>query len=198
MNDKFIICDATDIAVIGGFGNLDGNLGLLKYNNEEIKQMIKENNNGNDNIRLIESLLGSLKELDQENQELKADYGTKAQVERDLLMEKNQELKKKLEELELIVTLSKKRNLINKFNKEYDEEDKKKNPNRSHIGIIPDAEEVYRRYYAMKTQQKDFIEYISSYIELLNDKPDLVELSQKDVLEEALSKYKEIIGGKDE
>ena len=71
MNDKFIIHDATDIAVIGGFGNLDGNLGLLKYNNEEIKEMIKENNNGNDNIRLIESLLGSLKELDQENQELK-------------------------------------------------------------------------------------------------------------------------------
>lgn len=93
MNDKFIICDATDIAVIGGFGNLDGNLGLLKYNNEEIKQMIKENNNSNDNIRLIESLLGSLKELDQENQELKADYGTKAQVERDLLMEENQKYK---------------------------------------------------------------------------------------------------------
>lgn len=97
MNDKFIIHDATDIAVIGGFGNLDGNLGLLKYNNEEIKQMIKENNNGNDNIRLIESLLGSLKKLDQENQELKADYGTKAQVERDLLMEENQELKEQFE-----------------------------------------------------------------------------------------------------
>ena len=194
MNDKFIICDATDIAVIGGFGNLDGNLGLLKYNNEEIKQMIKENNNGNDNIRLIESLLGSLKELDQENQELKADYGTKAQVERDLLMEENQELKKKLEELELIVTLSKKRNLISKFNKEYDEEDKKKNPDRSHAEIMPDAEEVYKRYYAMKNQQKEFIEYISSCIELLNDKSDLVELSQKDVLEEILSKYKEIIG----
>ena len=177
MNDKFIIHDATDIAVIGGFGNLDGNLGLLKYNNEEIKQMIKENNNSNDNIRLIESLLGSLKKLDQENQELKADYGTKAQVERDLLMEENQELKKKLEELELIVTLSKKRNLISKFNKEYDEEDKKKNPDRNYAEIMPDAEEVYRRYYAMKTQQKEFIEWLKEnwkttqdiwYIKILN------------------------------
>lgn len=90
--------------------------------------------------------------------------------------------------------LKQKRNLINKFNKEYDEEDKKKNPDRNYAEIMPDAEEVYRRYYAMKTQQKKFIEYISSYIELLNDKPDLVELSQKDVLEEALLKYKEIIG----
>ena len=46
----------------------------------------------------------------------------------------------------------------------------------------------------LKSQQKEFIEYITSYIELLNNKPDLVELSQKDVLEEILSKYKEIIG----
>ena len=37
-----------------------------------------------------------VKELEKENQELKADYGTKAQVERDLLMEENQELKKQL------------------------------------------------------------------------------------------------------
>ena len=139
-----------------------------------------------------------IKRLTEENQELKADYGTKAQVERDLLIEENQELKKQLEELEFIVGLRQKRNLINKFNKEYDEEDKKKNPNKNHAEIIPDAEEVYRRYYTMKTQQKKFIEYINSYIELLNDKPDLVELSQKDALEEILEKYKSIIGVSDE
>ena len=115
----------------------------------------------------------------------------------DKLQQENQELKKQLEELESIVGLRQKRNLINKFNKD-DEEDKKKNPNRSHAEIIPDAEEVYRRYYAMKTQQKEFIEYISSYIKLLNDKPDLIELSQKDVLEEILEKYKSIIGVSDE
>lgn len=47
-------------------------------------------------------------------------------------------------------------------------------------------------------QQKEFIEYITSYIELLNNKPDLLEESQKDVLEEILSKYKSIIGVSDE
>ena len=114
------------------------------------------------------------------------------------LSKENKELKKQLEELEFIVGLRQKRNLISKFNKEYDEEDKKKNPNRNYTEIVPDVEEVYRRYYAMKTQQKKFIEYISSYIKLLNDNPDLVELSQKDVLEEILEKYKSIIGVSDE
>ena len=63
MNEKIMIIDATDDIVIGGFGNLDGNLGLLKYNEEQIKDMINENNNHEDNIRLILSLLNSLKEL---------------------------------------------------------------------------------------------------------------------------------------
>lgn len=63
MNEKIMIIDATDDIVIGGFENLDGNLGLLKYNEEQIKDMINENNNHEDNIRLILSLLNSLKEL---------------------------------------------------------------------------------------------------------------------------------------
>ena len=42
--------------------------------------------------------VNEIKRLAEENQELKADYGTKAQVERDLLMEENQSLKKQLEE----------------------------------------------------------------------------------------------------
>ena len=44
-----------------------------------------------------------------------------------------------------------------------------------------------------ENQQKDFIEYLTSYIELLSDDPDYVEERQKDILEEILSKYKEII-----
>ena len=48
------------------------------------------------------------------------------------------------------------------------------------------------------TQQKEFIEYLTSYIYLLSNKPDLIEENQKDILEEILSKYREIIGGKDE
>ena len=48
----------------------------------------------------------------------------------------------------------------------------------------------------LKKQQKEFINYINSYIKLLKDKPDLVEEGQKDILEEILSKYKEIVGDK--
>lgn len=69
MNNKFIVMDATDDIVIGGFGNLEGNLGLLKYNKEDIRKMITENNDGNDNIRLINSLLQSLKELQEQLQQ---------------------------------------------------------------------------------------------------------------------------------
>ena len=61
--------DATDDIIIGGFGNLEGNLGLLKYNKEDIRKMITENNDGNDNIRLINSLLQSLKELQEQLQQ---------------------------------------------------------------------------------------------------------------------------------
>lgn len=47
-------------------------------------------------------------------------------------------------------------------------------------------------------QQKEFINYLNSYIDLLNDKPDMLEETQKDILEEILQKYKEIIGVSDE
>ena len=112
------------------------------------------------------------------------------------IIEKNQELKKQLEELELIVTLSKKRNLISKFDKEYDEEDKKKNPNRDYAGIMPDAEEIYKRYYAMKNQQKEFIEYLENEIKRLESN-NIYEPLQKMALvthQHNLSKYKKIIG----
>ena len=49
-----------------------------------------------------------------------------------------------------------------------------------------------------KNQQKEFIEYLTSYIDLLSNKPDLIEENQKDILEEILSKFKEIIGVSDE
>lgn len=122
------------------------------------------------------------------------------------LEKENQELKKQLEELEFIVGLRQKRNLIHKFDKEYDEEDKKKNPNRDYAGIIPDAEEVYKRYYAMKTQQKEFIEWLEAYIEdrdkvrKLHEEYSLSEerlSSQYFILQQVLSKYKEIVGYKE-
>lgn len=71
MNENFIVIDATDDIVIGGFGNLEGNLGLLRYSYEEISQKMKENNNKEDDIRLVNSLLDSIRELQQENQKYK-------------------------------------------------------------------------------------------------------------------------------
>lgn len=114
----------------------------------------------------------------------------------------NQELKKQLEELEFIVGLRQKRNLISKFDKEYDEEDKKKNPNRDYAGIMPDAEEIYKRYYAMKNQQKKFIEYLEEPIRMIKQ-GNPINISEYtsaklDTLEEILEKYKSIIGVSDE
>ena len=41
---------------------------------------------------------------------------------------------------------------------------------------------------------EEFIEYLTSYIDLLSNKADLIEESEIDLLKEILSKYKEIIG----
>ena len=46
----------------------------------------------------------------------------------------------------------------------------------------------------MENQQKEFIKYLNSYIDLLNYKPDMLEEAQKDILKEILQKYKSIIG----
>lgn len=50
----------------------------------------------------------------------------------------------------------------------------------------------------LETQQKEFIKYLNSYIDLLNDKPDMLEETQKDILEEILQKYRSITGVSDE
>lgn len=42
-------------------------------------------------------------------------------------------------------------------------------------------------------KQEKFIKYLNEYYLLLNDKPDLIEESQLDILKEILDKYKEII-----
>ena len=46
----------------------------------------------------------------------------------------------------------------------------------------------------LNNQQKEFIEWITLYVELLNNKPDLIEEREIDLLKEILSKYKETIG----
>ena len=55
----------------------------------------------------------------------------------------------------------------------------------------------YRNIEKLENQQKEFIEYLTSYIDLLSNKPDLIEEAEIDILEEILSKYKSIIGGKE-
>ena len=66
------------------------------------------------------------------------------------------------------------------------------------IALFETREPIFKsgkdiEFISDKTQQKEFINYINSYIELLKNQPDLVEEGQKDILEEILSKYKEII-----
>ena len=63
----------------------------------------------------------------------------------------NQQLK---EEFDRMFAIYHSRKLIKKFNDEYDEEDKMKNPNRDYACVCPDAEEVYKRYYELKEQLK--------------------------------------------
>ena len=44
-----------------------------------------------------------------------------------------------------------------------------------------------------ENQQKEFIKYLTSYIKLLSNDPDFFDEWQKDILEEILSKYKEMV-----
>lgn len=143
------------------------------------------------------SKLEKKEDMIMEFNQLKDDYS--------LLFSDNQDLKKQVEELEFIVGLRQKRTLIRRFEKEYDEEDKKKNPNRDYAGIIPDAEEVYKRYYAMKKQQKEFIEWLEEKIPrsscIGEDGFGRIQYESKDIyyeINKILLKYKEIIGGKHE
>lgn len=78
--------------------------------------------------------------------------------------QENQQLK---EEFDRMFAIYHSRKLIKKFNDEYDEEDKMKNPNRDYACVCPDAEEVYKRYYKLKEQlqqKEDIINKAKEYI----------------------------------
>ena len=86
--------------------------------------------------------------------------------------QENQQLK---EEFDRMFAIYHSRKLIKKFNDEYDEEDKMKNPNRDYACVCPDAEEVYKRYYELKEQLKqkeDIINKAKEYIK--NHKRNLI------------------------
>lgn len=81
------------------------------------------------------------------------------------LLKENQQLK---EEFDRVFAVYQSRKLIKKFNDEYDEEDKTKNPNRDYACICPDAEEVYKRYYELKEQlqqKEDILDKIKDCVE---------------------------------
>lgn len=110
------------------------------------------------------------------------------------LLKENQQLKEENEELKFIVGLRQKRNLIRKFDKEYDAEDKEKNPNRDYAGITPDAEVVYQRYYKQKEVIEEVREYINDYISTYeNDDERVLYLDDDDIskLLQILDKGKE-------
>ena len=95
------------------------------------------------------------------------------------LLERNQELKEQLQEeqeaYDIMFSLWNNRKFIRKFNKEFDKEDKIKNPNRDYACIMPDAEEVYKRYYELKQQlqqKEDIINKTKECVEELCDETD--------------------------
>ena len=134
-------------------------------------------------------------EIQKENKELKLELsGYRQAILKDKemlgLKEENDKLKKQLELgeehnklKEEITNLSKDVDMWNtKYNDMFDENRMLK-------------KQVAGKIEISENQQKEFINYINSYIKLLKDKPDLIEEGQKDILEEILQKYRSIIGG---
>lgn len=79
------------------------------------------------------------------------------------LMEKDKrELAETVYELECHLGLRHTRELIEKFDKEYDIEDLVLHPDRTYAGVMPDAEEVYRRYYKQKKILQNIVEFINN------------------------------------
>lgn len=72
------------------------------------------------------------------------------------------------------------------------------------LKIIDTFEEIQKENQELKTQQKEFIEYLEDYIDALKQQKETVEgldIGEEHILmilEEVLEKYKEITGVKDE
>ena len=81
--------------------------------------------------------------------------------------QENQQLK---EEFDRMFAIYHSRKLIKKFNDEYDEEDKMKNPNRDYACVCPDAEEVYKRYYKLKEQLQQKEDIINEIRKCIDEK----------------------------
>lgn len=125
-----------------------------------VKAELEAEKDSNNNLhKTIDKLRVNLYEIQQENQQLKEENSRLKIKCRKI----KKELKEEIKVLELIIGSRQKRSLIHKFDKEYDEEDKRKNPNRDYAGIMPDAEEVYKRYYKQQEIINKAIEYIKGF-----------------------------------
>ncbi len=78
----------------------------------------------------------------------------------ELMQNDKRELAETVYELECHLGLRHSRELIKKFDEEYDTEDLILHPDRTYAGIMPDAEEVYRRYYKQKKILQNLVEFI--------------------------------------
>lgn len=127
-------------------------------------------------------------------------------LENDELRLKNQELKEKIKRLSQWDinkdTRNSRQRVANakllKENQELKEQVEKYKDN--YNCLLKQKEEfeyIMSKQVDYQGQQKEFINYLNSYIDLLNDKPDMLEETQKDILEEILQKYKSIIGDKE-
>lgn len=140
--------------------------------------------------------------LEQENQELKADYGNKAQVERDLLLEENKKLKKQLEYLisgEYLNQLRFERGMLENIvqNGEVSKEDK-------------EFIDMTHRNTELLNQQKEFIEYLEDKINKIKEQIRTYDIwhevgvdinfliLKKQLFTEDLAKYKELIGAEND
>lgn len=123
----------------------------LQQENTQLKEQLENKYSALTYYKNLRKELGidEYLELIKEDKNLNSAYTSFAQYMH-ILEQENKQLKDEVKVLDNLVELKRKRKLIARFDKEFDEEDKKKNPNREYTRVEPDAEEVYKRYYELK------------------------------------------------
>ena len=154
---------------------------------EQLKSLIEHFDNGGNDFNATD--IEAIKYLLKENENLRADYGNKSQVERDLLRIENQELKRELKDKpDTEITLEdNKGNVYTMIQTE--RVDMQSKLNKSIQQLLKDNQEL-------KEQQKKFIKYLQEELNIQIQEESIgCEITNKKyILEEILNKYKDIIG----
>lgn len=151
--------------------------------------------------REIQELKEKVKELSKWDKN-KDSRNSRQRIANKNLLKKINELKKQLEEWNYHLKCSKEMLDIQGHNGNYNYDSYMLgiyNGMEYIIALFETREPIFKsgkdiEFISDKTQQKEFIEYLTSYIDLLSNKPDLIEEAEIDILEEILSKFKKIIG----